>query len=142
MAPEISKTHEAFRSSEDSDSEELERLESDLKEMSHKILEFRSTLPDQLKSTLLSVLESQRPFLRQFNSGASDQNISREGSSSTAEDPESAEKVKLLKEKISSNCAAMPIVLKRMKDCIAKIEKLDSYNAANIHQGFKRKKTG
>lgn len=74
--------------------------------------------------------------------GASEQNISREGSSSTAEDPESAEKVKLLKEKISSNCAAMPIVLKRMKDCIAKIEKLDSYNAANIHQGFKRKKTG
>lgn len=142
MAPEISKTHEAFRSSEDSDSEELERLESDLKEMSHKILEFRSTLPDQLKSTLLSVLESQRPFLPQFNSGASDQNISREGSSSAAEYPESAEKVKLLKEKISSNCAAMPIVLKRMKDCIAKIEKLDSYNAANIHQGFKRKKTG
>jgi len=71
MAPEISKTHEAFRSSEDedSDSEELERLESDLKELSHKILEFRSTLPDQLKSTLLSVLQSQRPFLPQLNSG-------------------------------------------------------------------------
>lgn len=74
--------------------------------------------------------------------GASEQNISREESSSAPEDPETAKKLKLLNEKITSNCSAMPIVLKRMKDCIAKIDKLESYNAAAIHPAFKRKKTG
>ncbi|XP_061371584.1 uncharacterized protein LOC133314155 [Gastrolobium bilobum] len=140
MAPELVETREAVRSSECEDSE-LEKLESDLKPMAHKILDYRSTLPDQLKTTLLSVLDAQRPFLPQLNS-TQEQNISGEESSSAPEDPETAKKLKLLNEKISSNCSAMPIVLKRMKDCIAKIEKLDSYNAAIIHPAFKRKKTG
>jgi hypothetical protein len=71
MAPEISKTHEAVRSSEceeDLDSE-IEKLEFHLKETGQKILEYRATLPDHLKSTFLSVLDSQRPFLPQLNSG-------------------------------------------------------------------------
>ncbi|KAJ1408578.1 hypothetical protein SESBI_23357 [Sesbania bispinosa] len=138
MAPEMVETHEAVRSPEceDSDSE----LESDLKEMAQKILEYRATLPDQLKATLLSVLDAQRPSLPQLNTGASEQNISRGESLSAPEDPETAKKLKLLNEKISSNCSAMPIVLKRMKDCIAKIEKLDSYNAAIIHPAFKRRR--
>ena len=42
---------------------ELERLESDLKQMAHKILDYRTTLPDQLNSTLRSILDAQRPFL-------------------------------------------------------------------------------
>ncbi|KAJ1426875.1 hypothetical protein SESBI_10131 [Sesbania bispinosa] len=110
--------------------------------MTQKILEYRATLPDQLKATLLSVLDAQRPSLPHLNTGASEQNISRGESSSAPEDPETAKKLKLLNEKISSNCSAMPIVLKRMKDCITKIEKLDSYNVAVIHPAFKRKKTG
>jgi hypothetical protein len=68
MAPEISKTHEAAECEEDLDSE-IEKLEFHLKEMGQKILEYRSTLPDHLKSTFLSVLDSQRPFLPQLNSG-------------------------------------------------------------------------
>lgn len=73
MAPEISKTHETVRSSECEDSDsELEQLECDLKEMAHKILEYRATLPEQFKSTLLSVLDAQRPFLPQLNSGTLD----------------------------------------------------------------------
>ncbi|XP_058764847.1 uncharacterized protein LOC131638314 [Vicia villosa] len=131
MAPEISKTHETVRSSEDQDSDsELEKLEHELKKMAHKIQEYRETLPDQLKSTLISVLDDQRPLLPQINPFALEQNISSE------ENPETAEKLKLLNEKISSNRSAAPIVLKRMKDCIAKFEKLDS---ANILPGFKRK---
>lgn len=43
---------------EDSD---LETLESDIKQMAQKILEYRATLPDQLKNTLISVLAAQRP---------------------------------------------------------------------------------
>ncbi|PNY11953.1 hypothetical protein L195_g008573 [Trifolium pratense] len=53
---------------EDLDSE-IEKLEFHLKEMGQKILEHRATLPDHLKSTFLSVLNSQRPFLPQLNSG-------------------------------------------------------------------------
>jgi len=68
--------------------------------------------------------------------------MSREETSSAPEDPETAKELKLLKEKISSNCSAMPIVLKRMKDCITRIEKFDSYKDAMIHPAFKRKKTG
>ncbi|CAI8613103.1 unnamed protein product [Vicia faba] len=131
MAPEISKTREAVRSSEDEDSDsELEKLENELKKIAHKVQDCRETLPDQLKSTLVSVLDNQRPFLPQINPGALEENISSE------EDPETAEKLKLLKEKISRNFSAAPIVLKRMKDCIAEFEKLDS---TNILPGFKRK---
>ncbi|KAG4922408.1 hypothetical protein JHK82_051378 [Glycine max] len=133
MAP---KTMEPHESEEDS---ELERLESDLKQMAHRILDYRTKLPDQLNATLRSILDAQRPFL---SPGTSEQNISREESSSAPEDPETAKKLKLLNEKISSNCSAMPIVLKRMKDCIARIEKFDSYNDSMIHPAFKRKKTG
>ncbi|XP_038999822.1 uncharacterized protein LOC120125454 [Hibiscus syriacus] len=41
--------------------EDLEELESDVNKMAEKILEYRSTIPDQLKATLASVLSSQRP---------------------------------------------------------------------------------
>ncbi|NP_001235702.1 uncharacterized protein LOC100526900 [Glycine max] len=134
MAPKSMEPHD-----EAEEDLELERLESDLKQMAHKILDYRTTLPDQLNSTLRSILDAQRPFL---SPGASEQNISREESSSAPEDPETAKILKLLNEKISSNCSAMPIVLKGMKDCIARIEKFDSYNDAMIHPAFKRKKTG
>ncbi|KAL2330335.1 hypothetical protein Fmac_017916 [Flemingia macrophylla] len=118
---------------------EVESLESDLKLMAQKILEFRTTLPDQLTATLRSILDAQRPLLP---TGASEQNIPREESLSAPEDPETAKTLKLLNEKISSNCSAMPVVLKRMKDCITRIEKLDSYNDEMIHPAFKRKKIG
>ena len=45
----------------DGDDEELEKLESDVKEMAEKILEYRTTLPDQLKNALASTLAAQRP---------------------------------------------------------------------------------
>ena len=68
--PEMVGTHEGVRSSEIEDSD-LEGLESELKQMAHKILEYRATLPDQLKSTLLSLLEAQRPILPQPSQHAS-----------------------------------------------------------------------
>lgn len=55
-------------------------------------------------------------------------------------DPENAEKVQLLKQKISSNASAMQIVLKRLNDCIARFDMLESSNVI-IHPAFKRRKT-
>ncbi|KAF7826049.1 Packaging protein [Senna tora] len=127
--------------------EELEKLDSDVKQRAHTILQLRSSLPDQLKTTLASVLVAHTPLLTHTtghskipSSDASEQEDLIGEKQLKLEDPETAKKVQLLKEKISSNASAMPVVLKRMKDCIARIEKLDSYNVA-IHPAFKRKRT-
>ncbi|KAI9110040.1 hypothetical protein K1719_019081 [Acacia pycnantha] len=133
---------------EDSGTDELEKLESDVKQMAQEIMERRSTLSEQLKSTLALVLAAQRPLVPEFsdvghpeapNSGGSEQGILMRQKLSDVEDPETAKKVQLLKEKMSSNASVMPVVLKRMKDCIARIEKLDSHNVI-IHPAFKRRK--
>lgn len=58
----------------------------------------------------------------------------------TGEEQEEAEKVQLLKQKILSNASAIPIVLKRMKECMSRIDKLESHNGF-IHPAFKRKRT-
>lgn len=52
---------------------------------------------------------------------------------------ETGKKIQLLKDKISSNIAMIPTVLKRMKDCISTIDNLDSHNGV-IHPAFKRKR--
>uniref|UniRef100_A0A2N9I176 Uncharacterized protein n=1 Tax=Fagus sylvatica TaxID=28930 RepID=A0A2N9I176_FAGSY len=182
-----------------SSEDEVEKLESDVKQMAQKLLEYRTTLPDQLRSILTSVLTAQRPVFpdpseppnpdetrdemmecRRFegedkweDSGkkresrdkeldpvssqhsapnkeqfsvslalkyAGGQAKDSEGRLCAEEDQETAEKLRLLKDKISSNVSAMPIVLKRMKECISRIDKLDSNNGI-IHPAFKRKKT-
>lgn len=53
-------------------------------------------------------------------------------------DHEMSDKIQLLKAKLSENASAMPIVLKRMQECISKIDKLDSENRI-IHPAFKGK---
>lgn len=55
----LNKTREDARSSEE---EELEKLESDVMEMAHRILDYRAALPDQLRTTLVSGLAFQRPI--------------------------------------------------------------------------------
>ena len=52
---------------EDSCPDELEKLEADVKQMAQYIMERRSTLPGQLKSTLASVLAAQRPLVTEFS---------------------------------------------------------------------------
>ncbi|KAI9182384.1 hypothetical protein LWI28_024788 [Acer negundo] len=149
-------THVEIRSSEcgsgepECEEEELEKLESDVKQMAQRILEYRATLPDQLKNTFASILSAQRPALPgiepQSEPGPSrDHNpdsgghVESKGTTLVGEDQMTADKIRLLKDKISSNVSAMPIVLKRMKECINKIDKLDSYNGI-IHPAFKKKK--
>ncbi|KAH7577897.1 hypothetical protein JRO89_XS01G0313200 [Xanthoceras sorbifolium] len=159
---------------------ELEKLESDVKQMAQKILEYRTTLPDQLKNTFALILSAQRPALpgiefvsepgpsgehntasvalpsllvlrllfhfvikgsNQSYSYYSDSggHVESKGTTLVSEEQKTADKILLLKEKISSNVSAMPIVLKRVKECIYKIDKLDSYNGI-IHPAFKKKK--
>lgn len=66
---------------EGGEEEEVQKLEEEVKEMAQKILDYRTTLPDQLKSTLLSVLAAQRPVIHtHFDSGS-------ESISGTSSDP-------------------------------------------------------
>lgn len=62
------------------------------------------------------------------------------GATLAGEVQKEAEKAQLLKQKITSNASAIPIVLNRMKEGMAKIDKLQSSNKV-IHPAFKRGRT-
>ncbi|XVE77133.1 hypothetical protein DITRI_Ditri13aG0037400 [Diplodiscus trichospermus] len=132
------------RSESEHESEEnLEELEAEVKKMAEKILEYRSTIPDQLKTTLGSILSTQRPNLPGID-GGSEPGPSGERNADSEDmeldkEPRIEEKIGLVKEKISSNISAMPVVVKRMKECISKIEKLESCNG-RIPPAFKKRK--
>ncbi|XWS77037.1 hypothetical protein CRYUN_Cryun01aG0228900 [Craigia yunnanensis] len=131
--------------SEPESEEDLKELESDVKKMAEKILEYRATIPDQLKTTLDSVLSTKRPNLPRIDDGLEPGPSAEHNANSEEmelhEERRTEEKIRLLKEKISSNISAMPIVVKRLKECISRIEKLDSCNGI-IHPAFKKQKIG
>ncbi|KAF8379511.1 hypothetical protein HHK36_028949 [Tetracentron sinense] len=141
-----------FRRSEDQgDIEELEKLEIEVKQMAQTILHHRATLPDQFKKTLTFVMAAQRPVLPHFDDMAepgisgdrnpdAGEHVELRKGAFLAEDPETAEKLRLLKLKLSSNVSAMPIVLKRINECSSLIDKLDA-NSGITHPTFKRKRT-
>mgnify|MGYP003702653159 CR=1 FL=1 len=54
-------------------------------------------------------------------------------------DQEKKEKLRIVKAKSEANIGAMPMVLKRIGESIAKIEKLEHLNV-NIHPVFKTKR--
>ncbi|KAI3800523.1 hypothetical protein L1987_28614 [Smallanthus sonchifolius] len=134
---------EQHRSEEDLDQTSDDKLEEDVKLMAEKIAEFRDTLPDQLQNTLASILSAQRPvnFNRYDDApGPSSINPNPESGRLVDEDLAHAEKIQRIKQKISSNASAMSAAqLKRMKDCMSRIDKLDSFNNG-IHPAFKRSK--
>uniref|UniRef100_A0A5B6YUL1 Uncharacterized protein n=1 Tax=Davidia involucrata TaxID=16924 RepID=A0A5B6YUL1_DAVIN len=144
--PQSSEDHR----NDDIELEELDKLEADVKQMAQKILEYRATLPDQVKNTLASIIDSQRPVVATHLDEGSEPGPSGDpnpdveglaepgkGASLAEEDQETAEKTRLLKQKISSNVSAMPVILKRMKECMSRIDNLDSCNGF-IHPAFRR----
>ncbi|CAM9002638.1 unnamed protein product [Rhodiola kirilowii] len=57
--------------------DDLEELESEVNAMARKIMEYRSSLPEQLKSRFASLIEAQRPVIKlpDFLPGPSDGNV-------------------------------------------------------------------
>lgn len=136
--------------------EEIEKIEAEVKEMGEKILNYRTTLPLQLKSSLSSILAAQRPIIlpTHFDSGSESQpgpsthpgpdGVRPIGSGNGAlleGEYQETEKIELLNQKFSSNASVMPVILKRMKDCMRRIDHLDSCNGIIIHPAFKSKRT-
>ncbi|GER26437.1 hypothetical protein STAS_02085 [Striga asiatica] len=147
----------AFDLQEAAEEEEVLKLEEEVHQMAQKILEYRTTLPDQFSSTLRSVLASARPVLSTRladertgpetpmllpdSEARVTQALTRENTElPITEDKEEAEKIQLLKQKLSNNTAVLPAVLNRMKEYMARIDKLESSNLI-IHPAFKRKPT-
>ncbi|GAB2291014.1 hypothetical protein Dimus_025270 [Dionaea muscipula] len=127
--------------------ESLEKLEEEVKEMAQKLVHYRSTFPGQLKAITARILAAQRPELPDSNVGSQPGPSGNPGAGlhvdasevvSTAEDHETADKLHLLRDKISTNVSATPIVLKRLNDCISRIDKLSSCH--EINPIFKRRK--
>ncbi|CAN0824786.1 hypothetical protein LINGRAHAP2_LOCUS214 [Linum grandiflorum] len=132
--------------------EELDGLAEEVQQMANKIQEYRATLPDQLKTTLASLLSSQRTLVPEIDSSGpgpsgepapeSRQVETRTGAlRSEEEDRQTGEKVKLLKDKLAKNASSMPMVMKRMKDCMSKIDMLESSSSEpQIHPVFRKKR--
>ncbi|XP_047323187.1 uncharacterized protein LOC124926907 [Impatiens glandulifera] len=138
---------------EDQEEEELENLEAEVKEMAQRILEYRTTMPEQFKRALESTLSAQRPFMPAPNlllersaaaepssHGGPNEEGNEEGGL-VEEDKEILEKAELVKRKNSKNLSSMPVVMKRMKECMARIDKLEETRLGFIHPAFRKKKT-
>ncbi|XP_050381239.1 uncharacterized protein LOC126798344 [Argentina anserina] len=110
--------------------------------MAEKILQFRTTESEQLKNTLPSIIEAGRPVLGDGSEpGTSGAPVEGQiASDKNALGDQTYQKINLLRDKVSRNVAALPIVLKRLKECMSNIDKLDSQNTF-IHPAFKRKRT-
>ncbi|CAN6704431.1 unnamed protein product [Malus baccata var. baccata] len=111
---------------------EDEELERQVQEMAKKILEYRATLPDQLKNTFASILAAHRPVFSDRSvpgtSGASSLDAGQVASNKArlpADGDQTFEKMRLHKDKVPSNVAALHIVLKRAEECFFKIDELD-----------------
>ncbi|KAG6391128.1 hypothetical protein SASPL_148879 [Salvia splendens] len=121
------------------DEQEVLKLEEELEEIAQKLLDYRINLSGQLSSAISSLLESQRLLLPDLDADAQDLMRDTAGFPVMA-DSDEAEKLQLLKQKISSNASAMPVVLNRLKEYMARIDALDSSNMI-IHPAFKMKQT-
>ncbi|XP_071717484.1 uncharacterized protein [Rutidosis leptorrhynchoides] len=142
--------HHRHRSEEETvnqtsdDNNEIENIEQDLKLMSQKIVEFRDILPNQLEINLASILSAQRPV--SFNQSEIDpRNLSctpnpgSENGIVIEDNHVHTEKILSIEQKISSSASAMSSLLVRMKDCMSRIDKLESFYKG-IHPAFKRRK--
>ncbi|XP_022002954.1 uncharacterized protein LOC110900383 isoform X1 [Helianthus annuus] len=131
--------NQTLDSNTDEEIEQLQNLDEEVKLMAQKIADFRQTLPDQLKDTLASIISAQRPVNLTFLDGDSDPGPSDVITCPDSEDPEHTEKLEMIKQKISDNASAMPLLVKRMKACISRIDQLDSFKQDMIHPAFTRK---
>ncbi|XP_039137657.1 uncharacterized protein LOC120275199 [Dioscorea cayenensis subsp. rotundata] len=138
LVPEERIQGEAMDDDADSGEErEVQELEREIKDLAQRILDSRRSMPDRLSQALASRLLALRPSLPSITIpemvGQSQLSEPLAGA-----DQEMLQKLHSFSDKTSQNVSAMPALLKRMNDCIARIDKLDEYNV-NIHSVFKQK---
>ncbi|KAJ0250029.1 Uncharacterized protein HA466_0142400 [Hirschfeldia incana] len=117
---------------------ELEKLETEVKEMAKKISEYRKTLPDNIRNTLDSALSSTDTGSDPLPSSSS--SSQRLAIPPGTEEQECEQKMLQLKEILSRNAENISKVVKRARECTEAIQKLDSLDRRTIHPAFTRRR--
>ncbi|KAL2477822.1 hypothetical protein Fot_46836 [Forsythia ovata] len=136
--------------------EEVLKLEEEVEQIAQKVVQYRTSIPDELASLLafqrpVSTTHSgdgrfeskAHPAPGQESESGRSPGMGRHLESGTTASlvgdiQEEAEKIRLLKHKISSNTSIMPIVLNRIHEYMARMDKLESLKGI-IHPALKRK---
>ncbi|KAG8044260.1 hypothetical protein GUJ93_ZPchr0137g29193 [Zizania palustris] len=127
--------------------EDLAELESEMDGLGRRLLEYRRDAATRLLGAAASRLTSLRPLARlEVYDAVADVYIAEVATGQIGAatllaeaDKEKLEKLKIFKSKTEASIAAMPMVLKRMDESIARIEKLERLNV-NIHTVFHTKR--
>ncbi|CAN6817637.1 unnamed protein product [Brassica oleracea] len=121
------------------DEGELEKMEWEVREMAKKITEYRKTLPDNLRNTLDSALSSSHSFFPSISDPLPSSSECLTIAPGT-QDQDCEQKMIQLKETVSRNAANMPKVIKRVRECVERIHRLDSLGGRTIHPAFTRRR--
>ncbi|WOL07170.1 hypothetical protein Cni_G15908 [Canna indica] len=129
---------------EEEEEQQIQELEREVREMGRRILDARRTIPDRLLQTLSSRLLAGRPILPPQTltdivrgEMPAPSHESHEKSLPTGADQRMNEKLLVLRAKAESNISAIPLILKRINDCILRIEELENCDV-NVHSVFNR----
>ncbi|XP_078163493.1 uncharacterized protein LOC144558526 [Carex rostrata] len=147
MASQTLGKRKQMESDEDEREEmEMEKLQSELKEIARRVIDYRKTVPDLLAQALSSKLAAHRPIHPPMPSSAvffAEVDLTKEEEEEEEEakvevDDKIKDKLRLFREKSEKNMAAIPHKLKRLKECIHKIDNIRQINV-NVHPVFKMK---
>ncbi|KAF3340252.1 hypothetical protein FCM35_KLT16023 [Carex littledalei] len=119
---------------------EIEKLQSELNKIARRVIDYRKTVPDLLAKALRSKLAAQRPIdppMVEVTTSSAEVHLTKEGLLPEV-DEKIKEKLRIFREKSEKNMAAIPDKLKRLKDCIEKIDNIRQINV-NVHPVFKMK---
>lgn len=121
---------------EAADEEDIEELEREVADLGRRILEHRRDAAARFIDATVSRLVALRPpACVEVPSEAQ----SAAGTSHAEAEQNMLEKLKMFKSKTEANIAAMPKVLEKMNECVARMEKMEQLNV-NIHPVFQRKR--
>ncbi|CAM0903394.1 unnamed protein product [Alopecurus aequalis] len=116
--------------------EEVEELEREVADLGRRILEHRRNAATRFVDAAVSHITALRPAACP-EIPSEQQSVA--GTSHAEAEQDMLEKIKVLKSSAEDYVAAVPKVLAKVNECVARVEKLEQLNV-NIHPVFQRKR--